>query len=265
MNTTAMETSSRQLPSVDWIALVLAITGLILSHIPSPGWSSWIGLLGFAVFGPPLLREFGILNDEDEYTRDIRWRSGFHAALALAVLVFLNKILYPLIASHPEAMARKIYFFPPDYLRQFLVLVFLISFLIQYWEPVKGVFKILLGLGFLVLIEIFPAFLTLQDDQTETKLMYFIICAGLVAVFTAMAFLSRKKPRISGYLLLLSGIIISGFLIKFLIGYPDEPYMTGRLNMQLGIMRSTVMIMFVLGSMGVSLLRADRGNGQSAI
>ncbi len=154
MNANTMNQPSRRLPSIDWIALGLGVLALALSRIQAPGWSSWVGLVGLAVFGPPLLRELGWLKDEDEFSRDMRWRAGFHAALILALFLFLNKALYPLIASHPDAMARKIWFFPPDYLRESLVLVFLLSFLIQYWGAPKGVFRILLGIAGISIIEL---------------------------------------------------------------------------------------------------------------
>ncbi len=57
MSSAILSQPSRILPSIDWVAL--------------------------GGFGPPALRELGILKDDDEYTRNIRWRAGFHTALAI--------------------------------------------------------------------------------------------------------------------------------------------------------------------------------------
>ncbi len=254
MSNSTINHSSRRLPSIDWIALGLAVVGLSLSRVPAPGWGSWAGLFGLAVFGPPLLRELGILKDEDEYTRDIRWRAGFHAALVMALLVFLNKVLYPMIASHPDAMARKTLFFPVDYLRQSLVLVFLLSYLIQYWGPPKGVFRILLGVAGLSIIELLPVLSSLKDDHW----MFALPVLAIAAIATGLAFLTRVKPRPGGYLLLFLGIVFAGVVLNVITTMPDDSQIQGGLDFRLGTFRSTAMILFVFGATGISLLKADQ-------
>ena len=254
MRTNTVNHSSRRLPSIDWIALGLAVVGLSLSRVPAPGWGSWAGLFGLAVFGPPLLRELGVLKDEDEYTRDIRWRAGFHAALVMALLVFLNKVLYPMIASHPDAMARKTLIFPVDYLRQCLVLVFLLSYLIQYWGPPKGVFRILLGVAGLSLIELLPVLSTLKDDHW----MFALPILGIAAIAAGLAFLTRIKPRPGGYLLLFLGLVFTGVQFNIITTLPDDSQILAGLDMRLGMFRSAAMILFVFGATGISLLNADQ-------
>ena len=249
MNTHVVNHSSRRLPSIDWIALGLGVAGLMLSRIPGPGWGSWVGLLGLAVFGPPLLREIGVLEDEDEYTRNIRWRAGFHAALVVGLLVFLNKVLYPLIASHPEAMVRKAGFFPVDFLRQTLVLAFLLSFLIQYWGAPKGVFRLLLGLAGLTLAEA----IMLMLRQPVDKMPIALAIMGIIVITVGGAFLSRKKPKLSGYLLLAVGlafVVDMAHTYSLLLSRND-------LDMRLGMIQSIVMMIFVFGTTGISLLKSD--------
>lgn len=256
MNSETLNQSSRRLPSVDWIALVVGALGLVLSRIPGAAWSGGVGLLGLAVFGPPVLRELGILDDEDEYSRSIRWRAGFHAALVVATMIFLNNVLYPLIASHPDAVAQKVYFFPVVFLRQGLILGFLISFVIQYWGAVKGVFRLLLGLAGLSFIETVMAL----SFQSSARLTVGLAMLSLILVTIGVAFLTRIRPKTSGYLLLLFGLGFAAYDAYYLVKVMPAANVDMSLEMQLGLVQGAVLMILIFGSTGMSLLMAARDN-----
>ncbi len=249
MSTTIMSHSSRKLPSLDWIAFGLGVVGLMLSRVPGPGWGTWVGLLGLAIFGPPFLREVGVINDEDEYTRRIRWRAGFHAALVVGLLVFLNKVLYPLIGSHPVAMVRKVGFFPVDFIRQILILTFLFSYLIQYWGAPKGVFRLLLGIAGLALVETIMKLVRHNQDQG----IILLSMLGIVSLIVGAAFFTRWRPKLGGYLLLLVGMFFLVLEIRTMtIGFPEEA-----LDMRLRLIQSATVFLMVFGTTGISLLKSD--------
>ena len=254
MSTDILSQPSRRLPTVDGVALAVGALGLVLSRVPGTVWSGGVGLLGLAVFGPPALRELGLLGDEDEYSRSIRWRAGFHAVLVVAAMIFLNNVLYPLIASHPDAMARKVYFFPVVYLRMGLVLSFLISFFIQYWGAQKGVFRLLLGLAGLTFIEtVMTVWL-----QNNARLMIGLTMLGLIGVTVGVAFLTRIKPRISGFLLLLFGAGFAIYDAYYLTRIAPATGVDMSLEMQLGLVQGAIMMILIFGSTGMSLLKAPR-------
>jgi O-antigen ligase len=56
----------------------LVVAGLILGTTVD---MAWMLLFAMGVFGPVLLREFGILRDRDEFQREAAFRAGYRAYL----------------------------------------------------------------------------------------------------------------------------------------------------------------------------------------
>jgi hypothetical protein len=254
MSTHIMNQPSRRLPSIDWIALGIGVLGLVLSRIQIPGGSNWVGLIGLAVFGPPLLRELGWLKDDDEYSRNIRWRAGFHAVLAVGLLIFLNKLLFPLIQSHPDAATGKYTFFPNETMRQYLVVAFLFSYLIQYWGPPLGVFRILLGVAGMTLLEGFLV-IVIQRNHPE---VYSLVILGIVALLVGMAFFTRWKPRIGGIVLLLLGVSSMVILVRDFLTLPPDAEMYDGLAVRMGFVKIGAQSLLVFGVTSLSLLLGNR-------
>jgi len=255
MSSMVMNKPARKLPSVDGVALIIGVIGLVLNRLPGLNTQIWTGVLGLAVFGPPLLRELGILKDVDEFARNIRWRAGFHTALAVAMFVLLNPILFPLIRSYPDAVWGKTWFFTNGFMRQTMVVVFLLSYLIQYWGPCQGVFRILLGVAGLTLIEVGMVGLPMGYDQ----LVFILPYLGLIVLLIAMAFLARSKPQWGGWFLVVVGVVIIGVAIIFGTKQsdPDMPREL-RLNFVVGIVQVSVHVFLVLVVSGVSVLKSGR-------
>lgn len=253
MNTMIQTPALRRLPSIDWIALGIGVLALILSRIQMTGMHSWVGLFGLAVFGPPVLRELGWLKDDDEFCRDMRRNAGFHAALAVGLMLFLNEVVVPLYMNHPEAQAAKLWLFPNNILRQTLVLVFLFSYLIQYWGPAKGVFRILLGMAVLTLIEGAMVFQNVHQDF----LMFLVPMLAIALLVTGLAFLSRRQPRLVGWSLLVLGMAAVGLALHSLLTLPDYEQMLGGLGMRLGLIQSALMFVLIFGILGLSLLHKE--------
>jgi len=247
----------RKLPSIDWIALGIGVVGLVLSRVQSPGFGSWLGLLGLAVFGPPLLRELGWLQDEDEYVRNIRWRAGFHAAMFAGVAIFLNWVARGFYINHPEALHQKLWLFPMNDLRQNLVVIYLVSFLIQYWGAPRGVFRILLGMAGVLVLD-FGMGLAQGGNRFGTMLLPAL---GFMALFLgfmlAGAWLARRRPQFAGRMILALAVALVVLQALALRTLPPAEETMGWLGMVLGMVSSLISVGMVFAILGGSLLKSE--------
>lgn len=238
MSTTVHTGPLRKLPSADWIAVGLAMLGLMLGRISLP----FSGLLGLAVFGPSLLRELGWLKDSDEWQRGIMHRAGFHAAVALALFIFLNRVLPAYQHQFPELHQGPGVWFDATFQWQTLVMVFLVSYLIQYWGPLTGVARILVG---------FAGFLFIDSGVLAVRhgmwgnVWPLLASAGLVLL---LGWAAPRRPRVVGGMLLLI------FLTPLVLWLTTRSLHSS--GMMAGMAASLVHIFLVFGITGAVLLRA---------
>jgi hypothetical protein len=230
----------RKLPSADWIAVGLAMLGLMLGRISLP----WSGLLGLAVFGPSVLRELGWLRDSDEWQSRIMHRAGFHAAVALALFIFLQRVLPAYDHQYPELQPGPGVWFDSRFLWQTLVMVFLVSYLIQYWGPVQGPVRILLGFSGFFLID--NLVLAVRHGMWQNVL------PGLISalVLAGLGLAARRWPRVMGGILLL--ICLLPMVLWSTTGLPRTDAMVA------GVTASMVHMVLIFGVTGAVLLRAGR-------
>ncbi len=237
-----------KIPYVDWVAFAIGIIGLVGSRFASP----LLGFLGLAVFGPPLLREFGLLKDCDEFTQNISRRAGFHSALVVAAIVFTNHLVFHTVGLLPTGG------YPGDdpgwaysmtEIRFILVVVFLMSSLYQYWGGRLGSFRILLGVFAFSVLNI----LETSMKQTELAGKHWGSKILILSLFLAFAFAARRRPKIVGTFILVVclfpfieslKIFQSGFVTEGLI-------YTFPMIVQSGI----------FAVIGVNLLRCGEENG----
>lgn len=191
-----MNTVVRRLPSADWIALGIGFIGLAVGRFFPPV----MGLLALAVFGPPLLREAGLLKDADEFTQKVVYRASFHTLLVMALLLFLDRIFSPWVGV-PESLTLTTAFqgFSLEFLRRIMVMVFLLSYLIQYWGPAHGVSRILLGFAVLTGLEMVNY---TSYWNAEIPAVYKLVPVGLTVAIFVLAWSARRFPRTTGLILL---------------------------------------------------------------
>lgn len=241
MSTISPAAPLRKLPSVDWIAVGLAMLGLALGRVSLP----YTGLLGVAVFGPSVLRELGWLKDSDEWTRGIMHRAGFHATVALALFIFLNRAMPQLPPPYPDLYPCPGVWFDARFLWQTLVMVFLVSYLIQYWGPVHGAARILMGFGGFMLID--GGVLAARHGMWG-NVWPVLVSAGVVLL---LGWAAVRRPRVVGGILLL---IFAVPLVLWL--FTRSLHSPG---MMAGMAASLVHIFLVFGITGAVLIRAGKG------
>lgn len=173
-----------------WIAGGLMTVGILLA-VSGAGW--WFLLLAAAgALGPGLLREFGILNELDEFEQEVHRRAGYHAYLAGTLVAFLLTAL-----SRSEGLTRL-----ADSAITLLLIVplftWFLSSLFGYWGTVKAARRILLCFGSLWL-----TFAILSNTGSEwTGWTAFLLHPLLSAPFFVAATTARRWPVATSVLLM---------------------------------------------------------------
>ncbi len=214
-----MNTSiNRRLPSADWIAFGIAVVALSLQYV----FPFVLVIVGLAVFTPSVLREIGVLKDADEWSTGIMHRAGFHALLAVSALFALNHIVITAGWFEPAwetARPLGIGFF-----RKAVIEVFLVSYVIQYWGVRRGIFRVLVVMGLVILVMLGSIKLG-WTFRPQPNPMYvnlpFLSVYGLVLISTAV--LSRRRPLIGAVLLTLILVYVSLPIINYAVNYQQRP------------------------------------------
>jgi hypothetical protein len=229
------------LPSADWLAVGLAVLGLVLSRFNF----HFAALLALGVFGPSLLREVGVLKDSDEWQREIMHRAGFHTSLTLALFVFLNRVLPRFDHQFPELHHGLGVWFDVPFLWKTLVMVFLISYLLQYWGGRSGVARLLLGFGSVWLVDVLINFSRIPGQG-----LFLGVGLALVVFMYLLAWSAGRFPRPTGIILLFlmaSLFVLGAWTLKDL-----------STEMAVGMVESQIHILLMFGVTGWALLRSHR-------
>ncbi len=231
------ETLVHRLPSADWLAFTVGAMALVFQYYYPP----LLGVVALAVFAPSVLREMNILQDADEWTRSVMHRAGFHALLVTAVFIFMGH-LAPGLGIHAGGGG----FGPKDVfggetLRKAIVWVFLISYLLQYWGPRTGTFRILLGVAGMTSATT-AGFFKHPGGMFVTMVL---VVQGIALLFVGLAFLVRWRPRTGGAVLLGLCIVAFAFTVN---NMADPRLVWGQLSLMF-------QAFLVLGVTGLSLLR----------
>jgi hypothetical protein len=185
----------RRLPSIDWIAIGIGLASLILQyrwiHI------QWVAVV--AVLLPSVLREVGVLKDADEFTLGVARRAGFHALAFIAALFLLGLSMSRLGVDAVNAGGETL-------LMRALV-VFLVSYLVQYWGAREGVFRILLGMAAMSLAAM-AGFLGVAFEPGYLLIPLGSFLGG-ASLLTGLALLVRARPRLGARALILLTVLLA--------------------------------------------------------
>lgn len=202
----AIEWMGRHRPAAaTWLGGALVLAGFLLAH-----WNwGWFALSGLGACGPGLLRELGLLRDQDEFQRRTAWRAGYHAFLATSLFGFCVVALVRLRDGqlrHPEELA--------SLLLGLLWVSWLLSRLLGFWGARRGARRLLLGFGL-------PWLVFALADAGASPLGW-LMCSLPALPFLALAALAPRAPRLTGLLSLAAAL---GLYLFF--GYWDEARMGG--------------------------------------
>ena len=182
--------ASRPFPlsPVTIVQLALIAAGLVLGATVGMG---FLVLFGLGAFGPALLREVGLLRDEDEFAREARRIAGTRAYVASGALLVAWIAAREWGHAHLEHDAVA-----ASTVLAALVVTYFVSVLTTFWGARQAAFRILLAFGTLWLAF---ALLSMESERD-------VVGALVAAPFFALAFASRRWPRVAGALLLASSL-----------------------------------------------------------
>lgn len=183
------------------VASVLVIAGLLLSQV------NWWFLIvaGIGAFGPGALREFGVLRDQDELQRASAHRAAFHAYLVTGFAAFVLLAVTD-GSNKPIKGAESLSVF---YLGV-LWFTWMFSSLLRYWGARTTAFRTLIVFGCA-----WGVFNVLGNLHSFVGMAMQLLVT--TAPFFALAFGSRRWPRVAGALLVL---LAAGFAVVYFRGFP---------------------------------------------
>lgn len=186
-------TSGRTTPSpAGLIATGLVAAGVLLWMFYDRG---WLLLAGVGAFGPGILRELGLLDDQDEFQRSAAHRAGYHAYLigGLAAILILSLVEWS--DTDPDGGAEWI---------RLVVLMMWLTWLARsvmvYWGAQKTTSRVLLAFGsFWAAFGAADIVGSLLDPDPGRDFGEFFLGLGafalLVAPWFVLAWTVRRWPR----------------------------------------------------------------------
>jgi hypothetical protein len=218
----------RRFPAAAVASCALVIAGLVLGATVD---MAWMILFALGAFGPALLREIGVLGDQDEFQREATRGAGHHAYLAGGL--FLTAAILGTSWGRRDLDHDRI---SASVALAVLVMVYLLGYLTRFWGPRRAAFRILIAFGTFWL-----AFVVLGHRGVEL-----LAESPVAAPFFLLAFASLRWPRASGALLLATAFAASVFF---------------RLDRALRGDASALVVLLVLVlplvAAGIALLRAE--------
>lgn len=173
------------------VALLLFAMGLVLAATVHKG---FMILLAVGAFGPAMLRQFGLLDDQDEFQKEAAAQAGLRAYLAGAVFLMLAVIWqgWDLLSVGSEQI-------PAFGVVTVMLVVYYASYCLSFWDVPKAVSRVLYAFGALWL-----GFIVLSHATEPVPL----VLEGLTVAgpFLAGGALCRRWPRVVGVLLLAASV-----------------------------------------------------------
>lgn len=177
------------IPWVPAVSIALIAAGLVLGATAGMG---FLALFGLGAFGPALLREAGLLRDEDEFQRAAHARAARRAWLTTGIFLTVVIAAREWGHAHLEHDAT-----PASGVLAVLSVTYFLSAATSFWGARTAAFRILMAFGLFWLV-----FVVLSHWGTLALAPE----AALTLPFFALAFAARRWPRPAGALLLLVGL-----------------------------------------------------------
>ncbi len=239
------QTARRTVPGLPGlIAGGLVILGVLLSMFVAEG---FLALAGLGAFGPGILRELGLLRDQDEFQRQAAHRAGYHAYLIGGLATaFVVSALWSREATLEDSS---------EWIMFILVVLWttwLFSALLAYWGPRKTASVILSVFGSFWAVFVLASIMGDSDSIVEV-LLGALMGSIVVVPFFWLARKAGRWPRRTGAALLAVAVL---FLVMFLPGWVARSFKLSSLLM-------TAMLLIVpLVACGIALLREDPQSGR---
>ena len=187
----------------------LVVLGVLLWMFVNKG---LLIVAGLGAFGPGILREFGWLNDQDEFQRQAARRAGYHAWLVggFATVVILSVLQW----GNPEADVSTEWI---GLILALMWLTWLFSSLLTYWGARRTTTVVLSIFGsfwllFAVATIISEAIAGTSSSDPSTILLGVFASISIIGPFFVGAWAVHRWPRATGGVLIaVAGLFILNF------------------------------------------------------
>lgn len=204
------------LPRMAWLAfgllllatLLAALRTLIQPTLERPLYHG-AGLLFFAgLFGPGLLREFGLLRDQDELQLQAARRAGWRAFLYGGAALLLLAHFMPW-SDLPDFGGRELPKLPLNSVLLVMLVTYVCSYLQDYWGARRGATAVLAVMAVLM------AFGALLDEWP--RFWHILVDLRLSAGFLLAILILRRYPQVAGIFLVALALL---FMLNLQVADP---------------------------------------------
>ena len=210
------------------IAFLLTTAGILLGATVD---MAFLILAAAGIFGPNLLREFGLLRDRDEFQREAALRASMRSYIIGGLFTMALVIVHEWGSADLD---------DNSYSAAVILLAFMVpyfcSYLTSFWGPAKAAQRILLAFG------LFWLLFNILGNLTSPMAM---LMQCLVALpFFVLALMGRHLPRVTGALLLALALF-AFFFFDLSAGFTGE---------RKGAMAVILLLWLPLAYSGIALL-----------
>jgi len=220
------------------VAAGFVILGVLLSMFVAEG---FLALAGLGAFGPGILRELGLLRDQDEFQRRAAHRAGYHAYLIGGLATaFIVSALWSREATLEDSS---------EWIMFILVVLWttwLFSALLAYWGARKTASGVLSVFGSLWAVFVLASIIGEAENIVEILLGALMGSIVVVPFFVLARKAGRWPPRRTGAALL---AVAALFLVLFVPGWQARAFKLSSL-----LVTAWLLIVPLVAS-GIALLR----------
>jgi hypothetical protein len=246
-----------------WSRLVPNVTGFVAAGLVALGVFLWMfvdeGLLvvaGLGAFGPGILREFGILKDQDEFQREAARRAGYQAYLAGGLLAIVILVFLEWSGADAGGGGEGV-----GLVLVVLWLSWLASSVMEYWGAQKTTTWVMLAFGFFwALFGLAHVVGAIREPGPIEDLAEFFLGLGavtlLVVPWFVLAWTVKRWPRPTAVALFGTALVL---LVVFI-----RPFQPSGLPMASRVL-TTVLLLGPFLACGIALLtESARDDGRGA-
>jgi hypothetical protein len=233
------QTAGRALPPLlGLIAGGLVVAGVFLSMFVAEG---FLAMAGLGAFGPGILRELGLLTDQDEFQRQAARRAGYHAYLVGGLVTVLVVAFLRSRGADFEISS--------DWVTLILLALWttwLFSALLDYWGARKTAARVLIAFGSFWAVFVAAHIVGALTGPEPLQVAGVLVGLVLVGPFFLLAWTATRWPRGTGGALLAVSAL---FLVVF-----GPRWTSGALQLPSVLVTVTLLLVPLVAS-GIALLR----------
>lgn len=230
--------------------MFIVFAGLLLTVALDP---RFVLLIAVGVLGPHVVRTFDRAGEPDEFRTEILRRAGNRSYLVVcAVLVAVIAV-----RSSGGSLVGSDLSLQADVLLVTALLVFYLSYLLQFWGAQDGSIRVFLAFGLLALIQSGVVFARRGFGGPWWASVVELL--GIVVIYFTPVLTIRRWPRVSGAILSLWGAAVAGVLL-LRIGDSESEFVSA---WKLAYLPLWICLPFLV--CGIELLRSEwgaRGGGR---